>query len=62
MTKSATIWKPLGGTGETTPDNEGDFLLLETGDNLLLETGDNMLLEDSVYTPKAATTWTGSDT
>jgi hypothetical protein len=61
MTKAATTWTPLSGTGEVSPSNEGDFLLLETGDNLLLETGDNALLEDNVETPKAATAWAGSD-
>lgn len=62
MAKAATSWKPLSGTGEVSPSNEGDFLLLENGDNILLETGDDILLEDTVYTPKAATVWTGSDT
>lgn len=61
MAKAATVWTPLSGTGEVSPSNEGDFLLLENGDNMLLETDDDVLLEDVVYTPKAATVWSGSD-
>lgn len=61
MAKAITVWIPMSGTGEVSPANEGDFLLLENGDNLLLETGDDALLEDVVQTPKAATVWSGSD-
>lgn len=58
MTKSATTWRPTGGTGELDNSYEGGSLLLESGGGLLLETGGSLLLEDSNYDPKALTTWT----
>lgn len=57
MTKPATKWKDENGYDLASPDNEGDFVLLETGFHLLLETGDDMLLEPTVITPKAPTAW-----
>lgn len=62
MAKTATIWAPLPGVGEVSPDSAGDLVLLETGDALLLESGDNVLLEDNVSCPKSLTVWAGSDT
>lgn len=59
--KAATTWKPLSGTGEVSGETAGYFLLLENGDNVLLETGDDVLLEDTVFNPKEATVWSGSD-
>lgn len=61
MTKSATVWRPLGGQGDVTNDNEGDFLLLEdNSSHLLLENGDDIILEDSVVRAKSATVWSES--
>ena len=58
MTKPATKWKDENGYNLASPDNEGDFLLLENGDNILLETGDDILLEPTVITVKPPTEWT----
>lgn len=56
MPKTATQWRPET-SGASSPDNEGDFLLLEGGDNLLLESGDDILLEPSVISTKDAISW-----
>lgn len=63
MAKAATIWKPLSGTGEVSPSNDGDYLKTSSTDYLLLATGgtDRLLLGATVITPKAATVWAGSD-
>ncbi len=57
MVKPATPWKTGNGTDTVSPENEGDFLLLENGDNILLQTGDDILLEPSIVTPKPPTAW-----
>lgn len=55
--KTATQWRPST-SGTSSPDNAGDFLLLETGDHILLETGDSILLEDSVTDTVDPVAWT----
>lgn len=63
MAKPATVWKPLSGTGEVTPDNEGDYLKTSSADYLLLATGstNRLLLGSTVITPKANTVWSSND-
>lgn len=63
MAKAGTVWKPLSGTGEVSPGNEGDYLKTSSSDYLLIATGgtDRVLLGATVITPKASTVWSGSD-
>lgn len=63
MSKSATIWKPLSGSGEVSNDNEGSRLLIDSLSFLILATGstDKLLLGSTVITPKSLTEWSVND-
>lgn len=59
MTKNATIWTPIGGQGDVSTANDGDYLKTSSTDYLLLSTGgtDRLLLGATVVTEKSATVW-----
>lgn len=59
MAKNATIWKPVGGQGDVTNENDGDYLKINSTDYLILTSGstNRLLLGATVVVPKPATVW-----